>query len=90
MDGIVVSNHGGRQVDGTVAALDTLPSVAEAVTSQMPVLFDNGIRTGADVVKALPLGSRAVLLGRPHVTGWRWIEKRRSRRDPQIWRPSST
>src|SRR6185295_19601203 len=68
MDGIIVSNHGGRQVDGSVAALDALPAVAAAAGS-MPVLFDSGIRTGADICKALALGAKAVLLGRPYVYG---------------------
>ncbi|OLF11615.1 alpha-hydroxy-acid oxidizing enzyme [Actinophytocola xinjiangensis] len=69
MDGIVVSNHGGRQVDGAVGSLDVLPEIAAAVGDRMAVLFDSGIRTGADVVKALALGARAVLLGRPYVYG---------------------
>ncbi|WP_345363976.1 alpha-hydroxy-acid oxidizing protein [Actinoallomurus liliacearum] len=69
MDGIVVSNHGGRQVDGAVAALDTLPIIAHAVDDQIEVLFDSGVRTGADVFKALALGAKAVLLGRPYVYG---------------------
>lgn len=68
MDGVIVSNHGGRQVDGAVAALDALPQVVSAA-GKMAVLFDSGIRTGADVVKALALGARAVLLGRPYVYG---------------------
>jgi len=68
MDGVIVSNHGGRQVDGAVAALDALPEVVSAA-GKMTVLFDSGIRTGADVVKALALGARAVLLGRPYVYG---------------------
>jgi isopentenyl diphosphate isomerase/L-lactate dehydrogenase-like FMN-dependent dehydrogenase len=68
MDGVIVSNHGGRQVDGAVAALDALPGVV-AVAGSMPVLFDSGIRTGADIVKALALGARAVLVGRPYVYG---------------------
>jgi len=68
VDGVIVSNHGGRQVDGAIAALDALPGVV-AVAGEMPVLFDSGIRTGADVVKALALGARAVLIGRPYVYG---------------------
>lgn len=69
MDGIVVSNHGGRQVDGAVASLDALPPIAEAVGDRLAVLFDSGIRTGADVLKALALGAQAVLLGRPYAYG---------------------
>ncbi|HEY2505981.1 MAG TPA: alpha-hydroxy-acid oxidizing protein [Streptosporangiaceae bacterium] len=69
MDGIVVSNHGGRQVDGAVASLDALPMIAEAVGSRLTVLFDSGIRGGADMLKALALGAQAVLLGRPYAYG---------------------
>jgi isopentenyl diphosphate isomerase/L-lactate dehydrogenase-like FMN-dependent dehydrogenase len=69
MDGIIVSNHGGRQVDGAIAALDALAPIAEAVGDRIEVLFDSGIRTGADVVKALALGARAVLLGRMFAYG---------------------
>jgi L-lactate dehydrogenase (cytochrome) len=69
MDAVVVSNHGGRQVDGAVAALDALPPVVDAVGDRIEVLMDSGIRSGADVVKALALGARAVLLGRPYVYG---------------------
>jgi isopentenyl diphosphate isomerase/L-lactate dehydrogenase-like FMN-dependent dehydrogenase len=69
MDGIVVSNHGGRQVDGAVASLDVLPEIAAAVGDELAVLFDSGIRTGADIVKALALGAQAVLVGRPFVYG---------------------
>ncbi|GAA3507545.1 isopentenyl diphosphate isomerase/L-lactate dehydrogenase-like FMN-dependent dehydrogenase [Streptosporangium album] len=69
MDGVVVSNHGGRQIDGAMASLDALPAVATAVGDRLTVLFDSGIRTGSDVVKALALGARAVLLGRPYVWG---------------------
>ena len=68
-DGIVVSTHGGRQVDGSIAALDALLGVVEAVQNRVPVLFDSGIRGGADVLIALALGARAVLLGRPYVYG---------------------
>jgi L-lactate dehydrogenase (cytochrome) len=69
IDGIVVSNHGGRQVDGAIAALDALPAVAQAVGSRLAVLFDSGIRGGADMLKALALGAQAVLIGRPYVYG---------------------
>ena len=69
MDGVIVSNHGGRQVDGAIAALDALPSIVDAVGSDMSVLFDSGIRSGADVAKALALGADAVLLGRPYLWG---------------------
>lgn len=69
MDGVIVSNHGGRQVDGSVAALDALPGVAEAVAGRVPVLMDSGVRGGADVFRALALGARAVCLGRPYVYG---------------------
>ncbi|BDP41084.1 lactate 2-monooxygenase [Deinococcus aetherius] len=68
VDGLIVSNHGGRQIDGEVAALDALPGVVSAAGS-LPVLFDSGVRTGSDVAKALALGARAVLLGRPYVYG---------------------
>ncbi len=69
VDGIVVSNHGGRQVDGAVGSLDVLPSIVEAVGEQVDVLFDSGIRTGADIVKALALGAKAVMVGRPFAYG---------------------
>ena len=69
MDGVVVSNHGGRQVDGAIASLDALPAIVEAVGDRLDVLFDSGVRTGADAVKALALGARAVLVGRPYLYG---------------------
>jgi lactate 2-monooxygenase len=69
VEGIIVSNHGGRQVDGAIGALDALPAVAQAVGSDLTVLFDSGIRGGADILKALALGARAVLVGRPYVYG---------------------
>ena len=69
MDGIVVSNHGGRQVDGAIASLDALPGIAEAVGDRLTVLFDSGIRTGSDIVKAIALGADAVLIGRPFLYG---------------------
>jgi lactate 2-monooxygenase len=66
---VVVSNHGGRQVDGAIASLDALPAVADAVGGELEVLLDSGVRSGADVVKALALGADAVLLGRPFLWG---------------------
>lgn len=68
VDAVICSNHGGRQVDGAVGSLDALPAVVEAA-GDLPVLFDSGIRTGADAVKALALGAKAVLLARPWVYG---------------------
>ena len=69
MDGLIVSNHGGRQIDGELGTLDALPMVAEAVNGKIPVLLDSGVRGGADVFKALALGATAVCLGRPYVYG---------------------
>ncbi|MFC4534128.1 lactate 2-monooxygenase [Sphaerisporangium dianthi] len=69
MDGVVVSNHGGRQVAGSVAAADALPHVVQAAGDRLTVLFDSGVRTGDDVFKALALGARAVLVGRPYAYG---------------------
>ncbi|MDT9664921.1 lactate 2-monooxygenase [Rhodococcus qingshengii] len=69
MDAVFVSNHGGRQVDGAIGSLDALASIGEAVGSQIELLFDSGVRGGADVVKALSLGASAVGLGRPFVWG---------------------
>ena len=69
IDGLVVSNHGGRQIDGEIGSLDALPAVAGAVKSKIPVLFDSGVRGGTDVFKALALGATAVCLGRPYVYG---------------------
>jgi lactate 2-monooxygenase len=69
IEGIIVSNHGGRQVDGAIGSLQALPGVAEAVGDRCEVLFDSGIRSGADALKALALGARAVCLGRPYVWG---------------------
>jgi 4-hydroxymandelate oxidase len=66
---IVVSNHGGRQLDGAIATLDALPAVVEAVDGQMEILLDGGVRRGGDVLKALALGARAVLIGRPYLWG---------------------
>jgi isopentenyl diphosphate isomerase/L-lactate dehydrogenase-like FMN-dependent dehydrogenase len=69
IDGIVVSNHGGRQVDGALGSLDALGPVADAVGGELTLLFDSGVRGGADVFKALALGADAVCLGRPYVWG---------------------
>lgn len=68
-DGIIVSNHGGRQLDGAIATLDALPAITEAIKGEIPVLMDGGIRRGADVLKALALGASAVLVGRPYAYG---------------------
>jgi isopentenyl diphosphate isomerase/L-lactate dehydrogenase-like FMN-dependent dehydrogenase len=67
IDGIVVSNHGGRQVDGAIGSLEALPAIVDAVPDDFPVLLDSGIRSPADAFKAIALGARAVLLGRPYV-----------------------
>jgi len=69
VDGIVVSNHGGRQIDGAIASLDALPAVVDAVGEGMAILLDSGIRSGADIFKALALGADAVLVGRPYLWG---------------------
>ncbi len=69
VDGLVVSNHGGRQIDGAVASLDALPGIVAVVQGRIPVLLDSGVRGGADVFKAIALGATAVLLGRPYVYG---------------------
>jgi len=68
-DGLIVSNHGGRQLDGAIATLDALPAVAEAVHGRVPVLLDGGVRRGTDVLIALALGAAAVLAGRPVLRG---------------------
>lgn len=68
-DAIVVSNHGGRQLDGAPAGIDALPAVAAAVDGRIPILVDGGVRRGADVVKAIALGARACLIARPHLFG---------------------
>jgi lactate 2-monooxygenase len=66
---IIVSNHGGRQIDGATASLDALPAIVDRVNGRIPVLFDSGIRSGADAFKALALGAAAILVGRPYVYG---------------------
>lgn len=67
MDGIIVSNHGGRTLDGLPASIDLLPGIADAVAGAVPVLMDGGIRRGTDILRALALGARAVMIGRPYV-----------------------
>jgi L-lactate dehydrogenase (cytochrome)/(S)-mandelate dehydrogenase len=69
VDGLIVSNHGGRQLDGAPASIDALPAVVAAVGGRLPVLLDGGVRRGADVVKALALGAAACLIGRPQLWG---------------------
>jgi lactate 2-monooxygenase len=69
MDGLIVSNHGGRQVDGAIATFEALPDIVKAVNSKIPVLLDSGIRGGADAFKAIALGATAVCVGRPYVYG---------------------
>jgi L-lactate dehydrogenase (cytochrome) len=68
-DAISVSNHGGRQLDGAPSAISALPNVVDAVGSQIEVMFDSGIRTGADIVRALALGARSCIIGRPYIYG---------------------
>jgi lactate 2-monooxygenase len=69
MDALLVSNHGGRQLDGAIAALDALPAIVDAVGGDLQVLLDSGVRSGSDVFKALALGADAVLIGRPYLWG---------------------
>jgi len=69
VDGLIVSNHGGRQLDGACSALEALPAVVAAVDHRIPVLIDGGIRRGSDVVKAIALGATAVLIARPQLWG---------------------
>ncbi|KAK4943625.1 hypothetical protein LTR66_014592 [Elasticomyces elasticus] len=69
VQGIICSNHGGRQLDGAVGSLEMLPEIVEAVGDKITILFDSGVRTGVDVIKALALGAKAVLVGRPWVYG---------------------
>jgi L-lactate dehydrogenase (cytochrome) len=69
VDGIIVSNHGGRQLDGAPASLEVLPEIVDAVGGRAEVLLDGGVRRGADVVKVLALGARAVMIGRPYLYG---------------------
>ena len=96
--GIVVSNHGGRQLDGAPPTADALEEVAGAVGGAVPVMVDGGIRSGADVVRALALGADAVLVGRPYAwalaaggeEGVRaLLESTSPRTSPGLWRWSA-
>ena len=69
VDGIVVSNHGGRAEDSGLATIEVLPEIVDAVKGRIPVLIDSGFRRGTDVFKALALGARAVCIGRPYLWG---------------------
>ena len=69
VDGLIVSNHGGRQLDGAVSSLEALPAIAEAVAGRIPLLLDGGVRRGSDVLKALALGAQACLIARPQLWG---------------------
>jgi 4-hydroxymandelate oxidase len=69
VDGIIVSNHGGRQLDGTIATMDALPRVVDKVAGRVPLIVDGGVRRGTDVLKAMAVGARAVLIGRPYLWG---------------------
>jgi L-lactate dehydrogenase (cytochrome)/(S)-mandelate dehydrogenase len=69
VDGLIVSNHGGRQLDGAVSSIEALPAIVEAVGGRMPVLLDGGVRRGSHVVKALALGASACLIARPQLWG---------------------
>jgi lactate 2-monooxygenase len=69
IDGIIVSNHGGRQIDGSISTIEALPDIIKAVNGSIPVLLDSGVRGGADMFKAIALGAKAVCIGRPFVYG---------------------
>ena len=69
VDGLIVSNHGGRGEDSGRSTIDALPEIVEAVGGRIPVLVDGGIRRGTDVIKALAIGARAVCIGRPYLWG---------------------
>ena len=81
VDGIVVSNHGGRQLDGARSSIAALPEIVDAVGDRLEVLFDGGVRSGHDVLKALALGARGCLIGRAYLYGLA-AAMRRSRRRP--------
>lgn len=67
--GIMISNHGGRNLDGLPASIDALPHVVEAVGGSLPILVDGGIRSGSSIAKALALGASAIMIGRPYLFG---------------------
>ncbi len=69
VDGLIVSNHGGRQLDGAIGSLDALPAVAQRIAGRVPILFDSGVRSATDAIKALALGASAVAIARPYVYG---------------------
>ena len=69
IDGIIVSNHGGRQLDGSIASIDALPAIAKIVNHQIPIILDGGVRRGSDILKALALGAQCVGIGRPVIWG---------------------
>src|SRR5204862_2949422 len=68
-DAVVVSNHGGRQLDGAPSSISVLPKIVDAVGDEIEVMFDGGIRSGQDIMRALALGARSCLIGRPHIHG---------------------
>lgn len=68
-DALVVSNHGGRQLDGAPSSISALPKIADAVSQEIEVMFDGGIRSGQDVLRALALGAKGCLIGRPYIFG---------------------
>lgn len=76
IDGLIVSNHGGRQFDGVPAAITALPPIVEAVQGKVPLIFDSGVRTGLDILRALHLGADFVLIGRPYLYGLAALGKR--------------
>jgi L-lactate dehydrogenase (cytochrome) len=85
-DGVVVSNHGGRQLDTVPASIDALPGIVAAVDSETEVLLDSGVRRGTDVLKALALGAKAVLVGRPYMRGLAAADAAGARRAIEILR----
>jgi len=86
IDGLIVSNHGGRQLDGAISSVRALPAIVDQVGDQVPVLMDGGIRRGSDVIKAMALGATACLIGRPHLFGLAVAGKDGVRRALEIYR----